>query len=416
MSFKQIIHISQDKAFTYDQERADLLQQEIKQENHNKTIFALATRKNKYSDTAIEIADELRQDYQNLVIFGMGGSSLGGKTLCGFKFFNSYEGSKQKKVFFVDNIHYHNLSIFLKNIDFSNTAFLIISKSGNTIETLCQTLVLLEYYKEELKQNKAKNLYFITEDSDNPLNKVAQNYNRKIIIHDNDVGGRYSCFTPVSLIPAHFCGIDIKKYLAGGIDILDDFIHASGEQVKVGANYLNYCYEKELKTQVFMPYLHRLYHLTYWYNQLLAESIGKNQHGITPLKALGSIDQHSVLQLFLDGPKDKFFTFLTSNSKDLGDKLIIPNYLKNDLDYFINNKLGDVIHANQEATIATIQSKDNILRKFHFADFDEYSLGQIMMHFMLETIFFAKILNINPFDQPQVEEGKARAREIMRNK
>ena len=99
MSFKQIIHISQDKAFTYDQERADLLQQEIKQENHNKTIFALATRKNKYSDTAIEIADELRQDYQNLVIFGMGGSSLGGKTLCGFKFFNSYEGSKQKKSF-----------------------------------------------------------------------------------------------------------------------------------------------------------------------------------------------------------------------------------------------------------------------------------------------------------------------------
>jgi len=411
MSFQQIVQDDNlNKKYHLEQAKLNKIQQKLSAQYTNKNIFSLASRKEQYHDITVKIGQELKENYDNLIIFGMGGSSLGGKTLCGFNFFNLGNENSVKKTFFIDNIHYHNLSAFLKNLDFDKTAFLIISKS------LCQTLILLKYYQAELDKNHAKNLYFISEETDNPLTKIAKNYNREIIIHDKDIGGRYSCFTPVALIPAYFCDVNIEEFLAGGVANLENFTKNLTDDVKIGANYLNYCYEKKLKTQVFMPYLHRLYHLTYWYNQLLAESIGKKQHGITPLKALGSIDQHSVLQLFLDGPKDKFFTFLTSDTQNLGDKLHIPDYLKEDLAYFENNHLGDVIYANQEATIDTIKSKNNIVRKFNVNNFNEFGLGEVMMHFMLETIFFAAILDINPFDQPEVESGKVKAREIMSNK
>jgi len=137
------------------------------------------------------------------------------------------------------------------------------------------------------------------------------------------------------------------------------------------------------------------------------------QFCITPLKALGSVDQHSVLQLFLDGKKDKFFTFLTTDNQNKGDRLKVPDYLEDDFAYLSNNKLGDVIYANQEATIKTIKNKNRLVRRFNIEELNEYSLGQLMMYFMLETIFYAKIINIDPFDQPAVEEGKIYAKEML---
>ena len=379
-------------------------------------FFDLGKRADGYLNQTFSIGDEMIERYENLVIFGMGGSSLGAKTLCGYKFFNLYDKHSSKRVLFVDNIHYHNFSVFLKNLNFDKTAFLIISKSGQTIETLCQTLILLEFYKREIKKNKARNLYFVTELSDNPLNKIAKELQREIIIHDHDVGGRYSCFTPVALIPAYFCGVDIKKFIASGKVGMQRFLEEQYDEVSKGAAFLEYNVGLGNNIQVFMPYLHRLYHLTYWYNQLLAESVGKNGLGITPLKALGSVDQHSVLQLFLDGPNDKFFSFLTLDSRSVGDDVKVPDYLEKDLGYFLNNQLGDVIYANQESTIATIKDKDNVIRRFDFTKFDEEELGEIMMYFMLETIMFAQKINVNPFDQPAVEEGKKRARSIMEKK
>lgn len=393
------------------------LQQKIITENHNLGIFDLPNRYQSYLKKSLEISDEIRSKYKNLIICGMGGSSLGAKTLCGNNFYDAHHHKSQNKIYFIDNIHYHNLCEFLKILDFDKTAFLFISKSGRTIETICQTLFITNYYQNKLKHNESENLYFLTEnrEENNPLYKIAKKHKRKIIEHDQDIGGRYSCFTPVALIPAAFYDIDIKKYLLGAVKLLESFLQKKTNLVAKGVYFLQKCQKDALNIQVSMPYLSRLYHFNYWYNQLLAESIGKNGNGITPLKAIGSVDQHSVLQLFLDGPKDKFFTFLTSNHQKKGNEIIVPDYLQSDLKYLDNNRLGDVIYANQEATIKTIKNKNHPIRKFNFDNLDESGFGEIMMYFMLETIFYAKILDINPFDQPAVEEGKILAKKTLIN-
>lgn len=404
----------------YNQTDFQSIKQQIISDNHQKGIFDLENRSDKYLKQSLEIAGEISNKYQTLIVCGMGGSSLGAKAICGTRFFDIQNSQKthNKKIHFLDNIHHQNLNDFLQTLNFNKTAFLFISKSGKTIETICQTLLITNFYQEQITVNKADNLYFITEKNNkdqnpNSLAKIANNYQRPIIEHDQDIGGRYSCFTPVALIPVSFYEIDIEKYLSGAKDILNYFINDKTDLVHKGAYFLQQAQKQNLDIQVSMPYLARLYHFNYWYNQLLAESIGKNGQGITPLKALGSVDQHSVLQLFLDGKKDKFFTFLTTSNKNKGDDLRIPEYLQDYLKYLKNNKLGDVIYANQEATIKTIKNKNHLLRRFDIEQLDEYTLGQLMMYFMLETIFYAKIIKVNPFDQPAVEEGKIYAKQIL---
>ena len=396
------------------------LQHQVISKNSQKGIFALSARKNFYLKKVQSVANEITQNYDNLVVCGMGGSSLGAKAICGSKFFDLSYGEKDnnKKIDFLDNIHHQNLHKFLETIDFANTAFLFISKSGNTMETICQTLLIIDYYKEHIAQNKADNLYFVTEETDanaepNPLAKIAQKYNREVIPHDKDIGGRYSCFTPVALIPAAFYGIDIASYIAGGEAILQGFLQGSSDLVVSGVGFLQYAKAHNFDVQVTMPYLARLYHFNYWYNQLVSESIGKNTQGITILKALGSVDQHSVLQLFLDGTRNKFFSFITTNNQGKGDELKVPDYLTEQLRYLKGRKLGDVIYANQEATIKTITEKGYLLRRFDVKDLDDCVLGQMMMYFMLETILYAKTLDINPFDQPAVEQGKIYAKAML---
>lgn len=413
----------QQRFFNLDQTSYDLnyfqiIKQQIISENQQKGIFALDIRADQYLQKSLEVAKEISDKYKSLVVCGMGGSSLGAKAICGSKFFDlKYSKKPQgKNIYFLDNIHHQNLHNFLETLNFDETAFLFISKSGRTIETTCQTLIITNFYQKQIAENKAKNLYFLTEnDPENPnqLAKIANNYQRPIIDHDKDIGGRYSCFTPVALIPVAFYDINIAQYLQGAKDILSDFINNKTDLIERGSYFLQQAQKQNLNIQVSMPYIARLYHFNYWYNQLLAESIGKDGQGITPLKALGSVDQHSVLQLFLDGKKDKCFTFLTTNNKNKGDELKVPDYLADDLKYLKDNKLGDVIYANQEATIKTIKNKNYLLRRFDVEELNEYSLGQLMMYFMLETIFYAKIINVNPFDQPAVEEGKVYAKQML---
>jgi len=418
----------------YNQDYFQAVKQQVLSDNKQKGIFDLGGRFKKYLQQSLSISSEISDKYQTLIVCGMGGSSLGAKAICGTRFFdskniqrsqkndvksgdkNSVGDKKDKKIHFLDNIHHQELNNFLASLDFKQTAFLFVSKSGKTMETICQTLLITDFYQEQLAENNASNLYFITEDNSpnaNPLAKIAANYQRPIIEHDKDIGGRYSCFTPVALIPVAFYNICISDYLNGALDMLNDFVNNKTDLIEKGAYFLQQAEKRDLHIQVSMPYLARLYHFNYWYNQLLAESIGKNGKGITPLKALGSTDQHSVLQLFLDGKRDKFFSFLTTNNQNKGDDLKLPKYLADDMPYLQNNKLGDVIYANQEATIATIKDKKHLLRRFNIEILDEYIIGKLMMYFMLETIFYAYMVKINPFDQPAVEKGKIYAKSML---
>ena len=366
-------------------------------------------------DLSLDIAKEIKEKYNKLYVFGIGGSSLGGQTLCGTKFYQ-FLNNDNFQIIFIDNIHYHNFNIFLENVDYKNTAFLTISKSGATIETIAQILVTKDLFSAEIKKFGAENFYFITETNNTALAKIAANMGRPIIKHHNKIGGRYSCFLPVALIPAKLANIELEQYVLGGKLMVEDFLAAKNKSLVFGgATIMLAIMKRGYSNHVFMPYMQRLYQLIYWYAQLFAESLGKDSKGMMPVKALGSVDQHSQLQLFLDGPKNNFFTFITQSSNNLGNKINLDQELK-EINYFQNNTVGDVINANQEATIETLAQSSVPLRRFHFQKFHDTALGELMMYFMLETILLGYALNINPFDQPAVEAGKIKAKDILRSK
>lgn len=362
-----------------------------------------------------QVAAEIKSKYKKLYIFGIGGSSLGGQTLCGSKFYQFFNETNFELVF-IDNIHYHNFSIFLEHINYSETAFLTISKSGSTIETLAQILVTRDFFAEQIKKFGADNFYFITEHKNSPLATIAKDMHRPIINHHPEIGGRYSCFLPVALIPAKLSSCNIVDFVSGGKAVTTEFLQKKNNSfIFHNAKIILAIMQKGYNNHVFMPYMQRLYQLIYWYAQLFAESLGKDNQGMMPVKALGSVDQHSLLQLFLAGPKNNFFTFITQSTNNLGNLIKLNPEIKV-INYFQNNSLGDVINANQEATIETLRQNSIPLRRIHFQHFNDHALGELMMYFMLETILLGYALQLNPFDQPAVESGKIKAREILRKK
>ena len=365
---------------------------------------------------AKKIADEISNKYKKLIIFAIGGSSLGGQALCGSKFYQYFSKSIKTEIVFIDNLHSHNFDIFLNDLNYCETAFLTISKSGGTIETLSQILISLDFFKTHIKKYGANNFYFITEDAANPIKKIAESLDRNIIEHHKKIGGRYSCFTAVSMIPAYLSGFNLENYVLGGKNIIDDFLQNKNNMVIEGATLLYAVLQKGISNHVFIPYLQRLYQSVYWYAQLFAESLGKDGIGMTPIKALGSVDQHSQLQLYLEGPKDKFFTFITQNTENRGNKIFVPKKIRDQVDFLHNNSLGDVITANQNATIRTLAEHGSLSREVRFKEFSDKAVGEFLMYFMLETILLGYMLNIDPFSQPSVEIGKNKAKDILRRK
>ena len=416
-SFDIINHYTQTEGkIFYSTEKANAALNKIKAQKDEIGLFSVCDNDTEIKQ-AKEIATEIKSKYKKLIIFGIGGSALGGQALCGSKFYEYFNKDLPVEIIFIDNIHYHNFSIFLEGLDFATTAFLTISKSGGTTETLSQILVTLDYFDKRIKEQGADNFYFLVEDDEEkPLHKIATSLNRPIIPHSKSIGGRYSCFTAVSLIPAYLAGVDIDKLILGAKNMLDDFLHSENSLVSESGILLHSVMSSNIGSHVFIPYLQRLYQGVYWYAQLLAESLGKDGKGMTPIKALGSVDQHSQLQLYLDGPKDKFFTFITQHTAGIGNKIKVPDNLKQQLDFLDDKYLGDVINANQDATIESLKESGALVREFRFLNFDDESYGQLLMFFMLETILLGYMLDVNPFDQPAVEVGKKKAKAILRGK
>ena len=231
------------------------------------------------------------------------------------------------------------------------------------------------------------------------------------------IGGRFSAFSVNSLLPAMIAGLDVIKFREGGKSVVDQIRQtkldgiiepASGAALAVGLSST-----KGKCMSVIMTYADRLEDLGKWYRQLWAESLGKDGKGSTPINALGTIDQHSQLQLYLDGPKDKWFSVISINTENTGPQF--PDILINtdDLDYLKGKKLGDLMAAEQKATIETLYKNSCPVRTFNLSKLDEFSLGSLMMHFILETLISAELMSINPFDQPAVESGKVLTRNIM---
>ena len=398
------------KNIKQDQDLKELLTISLKsskkliEEINNKKILAIDIVNNTDDLKIINNYSKQISKYKKLLVLGVGGSSLGAKTICALK--------NQKKIDFIESIDPNTIINQLSLIDYKKTFFLVVSKSGETVETICQTLVILEEIKKRKIKNFSQQFLFITESVENSLAKIALKIKAKIEFCSAKISGRYSCFSIIGLLPAEVIGVNIKKIRSGAKKILDNFLLNPNEVALSTAIHLN-LYEKGFKNNVIIPYIDVLKNYNKWYRQLWAESLGKNSFGSTPINSMGTVDQHSQLQLYLEGVRDKFFTFIILNKQNQDLKIKDLNNIKT---LFGNKKLSEIIKIEHNSTIETLDQKKIPLRIIELSKIDEEVLGGLMMQMFLETIITAYCKNINPFDQPAVEFRKDLAKKLLNKK
>ena len=336
--------------------------------------------------------------YKNIIIIGMGGSILGIKSIYSF-----FKTKVKKEVFFFDNLDANLHTQFSKIKNLKNSCFIIISKSGTTLETMTNLSIISSRF---LLKNK---LIFITEMKDSGLMSVAEKYNAEIIEHKDFIVGRYSILSEVGMFPAALMGLDITKF--GNLKKLIYNKHFVSSLIQNVASIYTLS-TQGAKNSVILNYDSNLIDLGYWYQQLVAESLGKNGRGITPILSSAPKDHHSILQLYLDGPKDKFFTFFSSSNEEKKYKVpgkIIPDSMK----FLKNKRLGYIIKAQCDATKNIFKLKHIPFRHIVFNKNNEEEIGMIFTFFVLETILLARLMNVNPFDQPAVEQVKIETKKIL---
>lgn len=345
------------------------------------------------------IANDYANSFEALVVIGMGGSSFGSAFLAHLR----KEGGLH--LHFVDNIDPHTTSLLINLLAWSRTAFLVVSKSGNTVETLAQFSVFLREAKARITSNYAKHFTVITIPSDNPMHRLAKHHGIRVLAHDPDLGGRYSVLSAVGLIPAAAVGVDIRGLRAGAhITMAENFSGSLAAAGEAAAMHLALS-EKNIRMHVLMHYNDRLGGLARWHRQCWAESLGKHGKGTTIIPSRGASDQHSQLQLYLEGPADKCFTALIVDGSGQGAS-IDADGSQPDLAYLNGHTLGDLFMAEQRATNATLVKAGRPLRTITCATLDEMVLGGLLMHCTLEVIFTAALMGVNAFDQPAIEAGK----------
>ncbi len=322
-------------------------------------------------------------------IIGMGGSSLGAQAIYDF-----LKNKIKKKFIFVDNLQ----GTKKKNIKkiFNN---LVISKSGNTIETIVNSKVLI---------NKGDKNLFITENKKSYLRHFANQLKAEVIDHNNFIGGRYSVLSEVGMLPAELMGLNSKTFRQlNNIIKNKSFMNALVSNVEATISLI----KNKKFNSVIINYDQQSVSLFNWYQQLLAESLGKNKIGLLPINSLMPKDNHSVMQLYLDGFKNNFFTFFyvqENNSSKLLNSEILEEYK------FLKNKnVSEIIYAQKKATENVFTRKKIPFRSFEVKKRNEKTLGELFCFFILETILLGKALKINPFDQPAVELIKKETKKIL---
>ena len=365
------------------------------------------------------LADGWRGRFDTVVILGTGGSSLGGQALYALADYGFGPAAGTPRLVFMDNIDPDGFSALASAVDPAKTGVIVISKSGGTAETLTQAMTLLPAFAATLGDAAmARHALAITEPGDNPLRRLAARWDLPVLDHDPGVGGRYAALSLVGMLPALIAGIDATAIREGAAAVLDNALGAAlpaDVPPAVGAALsLALLRDNGVGTTVMLPYLDRLRRFAAWHGQLWAESLGKGGAGTTPVDALGAVDQHSQLQLWLDGPADKMFTVLTGPQGGTGARVDAEFAAALGVDYLGGRTMGDLMAAEQQATIDTLVANGRPTRVMALERLDAATLGALMMHFMLETMLAAHLFEVDAFDQPAVEQGKVLARSYLR--
>lgn len=352
-----------------------------------------------------------------VVVLGTGGSSLGGQTLTRLADHGFGPRPGRPKIIFFDNVDPATFEAFFQTADAARTRFISVSKSGGTAETLLQTLTCLAWMRAKVGADAAAAAFTIlTEPKDSPITRLGAENGMAMLEHDQGVGGRFSVLSNVGLLPAALAGLDVRAIRAGAATALDASltVAATDSPAALGAALnIGLWRERGMGITVLMPYVDALAPLAFWFRQLWAESLGKDGNGTLPANALGTVDQHSQLQLYLAGPNDKLFSLILADPPAAASQTAPLATSDPDLAYLNGRPLGDLLDAEQRATAEALIRNRRPTRIFRVAAADEASLGALLGHYELETILAADLLGVDPFDQPAVEEGKVLARQYL---
>ena len=330
------------------------------------------------------------KNFFNIRVIGMGGSTLGTESI--YDFLNH---KIKKKFHFINNLQSNKSSVKKKK----NCVNLIVSKSGETLETISNTNIIIK--------KKDKNI-FITENKKSYLLDLAEKLKAEIIYHNNYIGGRYSVLSEVGMLPAELMGLDTKKFKQ--INYLVKNKNFMNLLTKNVSSTLYFLKQKKFNS-IILNYDEKSYNLFRWYQQLVAESLGKNGNGILPVISSMPKDNHSLMQLYLDGPKNNFFTFFyvkEKNSPKIINKEILSSYK-----YLKNKDINQIIFSQKSATENVFLKKNIPFRSFEILNRDEKTLGELFCFFILETILIGRALKINPYNQPSVELIKKETSRIL---
>jgi len=390
--------------------------------------FMNLPRNKEVVDEIEQLVASLRGRFEYYVHLGIGGSALGPIALQAalrHPFYNllgkkAREGRPQ--MFFLDNIDPDTTSALLEVVDVERTLFAVVTKSGGTAETIASFLVFLEQLKRRVKDRYRDHLVFITDPIRGFLRRLANEEKITSLAIDPAVGGRFSVFTPVGLFPAALAGIDVNELLDGAAfgtrlsqreNLFENPAYLFGM-----LNYLQYLEGK--RTVVMMPYSDRLYRVADWFRQLWAESLGKRLNragqpvnvGPLPVKALGATDQHSQVQLYMEGPNDKIFVFLEVEQFEAEVPLHSP-FDANEANYLDGKSLNQLIRAEKRATELALTQNERPNMSFLLPRVSPFTVGQVLQCLEVATAFAGELFQINAFDQPGVEAGKVATYALM---
>ncbi len=370
-----------------------LLKEILNNIDEKKNIFNILSEKYKHDFKKKNI--KKYDHFKTVVIIGMGGSILGAKAIYSF-----LKHKIKKEFIFFDNLEDMKIKNFLKKKNFKNMLFLIISKSGNTIETLVNLNLV-----NKIKLSKFNSIV-VTENSDNTLRNFADKNKIPIIFHKNYIGGRYSVLSEVGMLPALLMNLNIKlfpKNLLG---------HFKKNIVKKNVSKIVQMYaSSKISSLVLFNYCPELNDFAFWYQQLVAESLGKKNKGLMPIVSVAPKDHHSLLQMYLDGPRDKFF-YVISSKKEKSSNIKKVMYQKN-FNFLENKQLNKIILSQKNAFIKVLSQKNIPFRELEVSNFDEETIGELFFVSILETVLTGKLMKINPYDQPAVEEVKSLTRKYL---
>jgi len=404
-----------------EQAHADLMQRR----NAGELPFYDLPNQQENIEAILSYAEAAQENFDDIVVLGIGGSSLGPAALYSALGRQVHDEQKVPRLHFPDNVDPYEFDILLRQLNLERTLFNVVTKSGGTPETITQFLIVRERLEHKLKDRYKDHLVFTTDPEKGHLRRIAEEEGIKAFSINPGVGGRFSVLTPVGFLPAALAGIDIKSLCQGAAQAVDLGIIEDPKQNPAYRFAISLCLLRDKKgigTVVMMPYCNRLLSCADWFRQLWAESLGKKVNlkgetvhwGQTPEKALGATDQHSMVQLYMEGPFDKVICFLEVEDHDVD--VVIPRvYPDNpDLDFWGGHTLETLINTEKQATEEALTQNHRPNLTARFPQVTAFSVGNFMMTLQIATVFAGSFLGIDPLDQPGVEMGKILTKERMK--